>query len=110
MTLEVAPGQSIEFEGAPAYLFVARDVPEQKKMQARQKQMSDDWQKLVSDKKMTEAQKQAKAQQLQASYQADSDGSSVQTATASSPAQSNSKTLTPGGLTSWNSPLRASTR
>jgi PAS domain S-box-containing protein len=35
VTLEVAPVQSLEFEGAPAYLFVARDVTEQKKMQAR---------------------------------------------------------------------------
>jgi PAS domain S-box-containing protein len=35
VTLEVSPVQSLEFEGAPAYLFVARDVTEQKKMQAR---------------------------------------------------------------------------
>ncbi len=35
VTLEVSPVQPLEFEGAPAMLFVARDVTEQKRMQGR---------------------------------------------------------------------------
>ena len=47
---------------------------------------------------------------IHASYQAPSEGSSVQTATTFPPAQSNSKTLTPSGVTSRVPPDSASTR
>ena len=46
---------------------------------------------------------------IHASYQALSDGSSVQTAATLPPAQPSSKTFTPSGLTSFVSPLAAST-
>jgi hypothetical protein len=53
----------------PNYLHLTPD--QQKKMQVRQKQMSTDWNALVQDKTMTDQQKQAKAQELQKSYQTD---------------------------------------
>ena len=66
-----APAPSAATAGRPDPNWLHLTPDQQKKMQVRQKQMSDDWQKLVGDKKMTDAQKQAKAQQLQAAYQAD---------------------------------------
>jgi len=79
MALGGAPSASFAAPSAPPAQGGAQRDPnwlhltpdQQKKMQARQKQMSTDWNALVQSKSMTDTQKQAKAEELQKAYQAD---------------------------------------
>jgi hypothetical protein len=70
-SIAAPPAPSAQGGGHPDPNWLHLTPDQQKKMQARQKQMSTDWNALVQDKTMTDQQKQAKAQELQKSYQAD---------------------------------------
>ena len=68
-TSMAAPSAAQAGHPDPNFLHLTPD--QQKKMNVRQVKMKADWDALVKDKTMTDQQKQAKAESLQKSYEAD---------------------------------------